>query len=101
RDELKKNNSEAVDVAAPVGCVGFALRLLRRHIGRGADYLSVHSHRDLAHFASREAEVHEVRLSLPVDQDIGGFQVTMHNALFVCMLESVANFDTEQRCFTA
>ena len=41
--QLKQNHAERVHVAAAVGRVGFAFRLLRRHVGRRAQHLAVQS----------------------------------------------------------
>ena len=75
--------------------MGFARGLLGRHVGRRAEQLAVHGDGDFARFAAGEAEVHEVRLVVAIDDDVGRLEVAVDDAVFVGMIEGVGDSRTE------
>ena len=79
----------------------FAFGLLGRHVGRRAEHLAVHRHRDFADFAAGQAEVHEVWLAVAVDHDVGRLEVAVDDALFVGMVQRVGDFGAELGRFAA
>ena len=63
-DHLVQNDPQAVDVALSVHLADLAPGLLRRHVSRGAQHLTLDRDDDLAGFALGQAEVHQVRLAV-------------------------------------
>ena len=80
---------------------GFAFGLFGRHVGGRAEDLAVHRHRHFARFAAGQAEVHEVRLAVAVDHDVGRLQVAMDDALLVGMVQRVGDLGAQLGRFAA
>ena len=76
-------NEEIFDRYLELHLMGFARGLLGRHIGRSAQEFAFHRHRDLARLALGQTEVHYVRFTLGVQDDIGWLEITMDNSIIV------------------
>ena len=100
-EELEQDDAERIHVAAAVGGVGFALGLFGRHVGGRAEDLAVHRDGDFAHFAAGQAEVHEVRLAVAIDHDVGRLQVAVDDALLVGMVQGIGDFRAQLGRFAA
>ena len=88
---LVEDHAEAVDVAAAVDAVAFALacsgsyRRACREPGRRSSWLH------LAGFALGEAEVHQPCVAVLVEHDVGGLDVAMDDAHFVRVLQRIGD----------
>ncbi len=80
RQHLVENDSQRPDVGALVN--GFALRLLRRHVGDGTHGRSLAGQLDLAG-ELRQAEVQDLHYPVGCDEHVGRLDVAVDNALLV------------------
>jgi hypothetical protein len=67
--------------------VRLAAGLLRTHVGWRPQQLSLDRQRDLAKIGARQAKIGDMRLALPVDQEIRRLQVAMVQVLVTEYLE--------------
>ena len=96
-EQLVEDDAEAVDVAAGVDRVRLAAGLLGRHVGRRAEHLAVGRHRRVVGVALGQAEVHEVRLAVGVEQDVRRLDVAVDDAERVRAAERVGDLGDEAR----
>ena len=84
-EQLVEDHAQAVDVAAGVGVVAAAGRLLRRHVRQRAQDAAVGGRRRLGLVGPlvqpRQAEVEHVRLAGVIDEDVARLQVAVADAL--------------------
>ena len=97
REQLIENHSQAVDVRAAVDAVRLALGLLRAHVRRRAEDLAVDGHRYVCGLPLGQAEVHQLRLTVFIEHDVGGLDVPMDNAHLVGVLQCVRDGGDELR----
>ncbi len=91
-----KDDAQGPDVSAAVEPMGFAADLFGGHEPRCArDFAPLQA---LKLFINREAEVADERFAAAVDQDVRGFQVAVHQAGLVGVVDGVAhpNQDLDQ-----
>ncbi len=88
RDDLVEDGPERVDVGVRPVLRRGAARLLGRHVGRRPEELA-HDRQPLAHvlLVAREAEVHELRDALRVDDDVVGLHVAVDDPVLVGVRE--------------
>jgi hypothetical protein len=91
RQQLIKDDPEAVQVGARVHLMRLPPRLLRRHVRRRAQHLAVEGHGNLFGLALCQAEVHEMRPALQIEQDVGRLDVAMNDAVLVGVRERLAD----------
>ncbi|HUI77606.1 MAG TPA: hypothetical protein VLY24_06805 [Bryobacteraceae bacterium] len=106
-----EHGTEGEDIAAPIEFL--APRLFRRHIGNGADggagagkVVDARSLGDLrvgkagaagGHFG--EAEIEDLGVAALADENVGGLNVAVNNALVVGGIERVGDFDGQGKKF--
>ena len=98
-EQLVEHDARAVNVGPDVDPVRLAARLLGRHVGRRAQHLPVLGHDGFLGLALGQAEVHQVRLALGIEQDVGGLDVAVDHAVAVGTVEGVANGRDQFRRF--
>src|SRR5205085_865606 len=74
--------------------------LFGRGIGGSAKELSFKRHRRQVQLTLGQAEVHEVRPAVRIEQDVGRLDVTMNDAVPVSVLQSVGNAGNQFRNVT-
>ena len=91
RYQFKQNDAERIQVRAPVRRMSFSARLFGRHIGGRPKHLSVKRDRNLANFPSGQTKIHEVRLPIAIDQNVGRLEVAVDHAAIMSVLKGVDN----------
>ncbi len=61
------------------------------HVGRCAEDVAVNRDRDFTGFALGETKVHDVRLAVVVNHDVGRFHIAVDDACFVRVVQGVGN----------
>ena len=91
RQQVVKDCAGGVNVAVRADNGGLGLRLFRRYEARGAKDLPACGQMRIEPLATRETEVGYPRLIEDVDQDVGGFKVTVQGAVFVSKVNRVGD----------
>jgi len=89
--QMVKDCADGINIAPRADGLGLGLRLLGRYVSRSAEDLPTGCQMRVELLAARQAEVGNPRLIEDVNQDVGGFQVTVDGAVFVGKVNRVGD----------
>src|SRR5439155_20269091 len=84
--QLIKDCAKSVNIRCARGLRLVTSGLLGRHVTRRSQYLQCSRDRALCFHQPRQPEVSQMRFALCVEQDIARLNVTMQNAVLVCVM---------------
>src|SRR5580704_12515206 len=88
--QLVKDNSETVNVAAGPGACHVSSRLLGAHIRRGPENLTIESQQDIT-TALGKTEVHQNGVPRLIEHDVCGLNVAMNHSPPVSVMQPRSN----------
>ena len=94
---LKQDDSQRVDIGTTIRLMRLALCQLGRHVGGRTQDLTVDRHRDLAGLATRQPKVRQLWLTMVIDQNILGFEIAMHHAGLMGVVQGIGNLGAQRR----
>jgi hypothetical protein len=93
RQPAIEDNAKGPDVGPSVEAISFSADLFRRHVReRASDFAPSHA---LDFFVDGKAEIANARVAMGVDENVGRFQVAMHQTRDVGIVDSVGHFDDD------
>ena len=97
-EQFVENRAESVDICGAADSCIVTDRLLGRHVtGRSHYLLRARDGAPMFHQPG-EAEISQVRFAVSVQQNISWLDVSMQNAVFVCVVHSAGDFRDEFCC---
>ncbi len=93
-EELEEDDPQRVDVAASIGAMPLAGRLLGRHVPRGPHDPALDGEGRLVRLAAGQAEIHDDRLASAVDHDVRRLEVAVDDAGLVGVVQARAILTT-------
>ena len=95
-ERFVKNGPERIDIAGNGELAGFAAGLFGRHVAGGADDRTGDGEIGFEVELTREAEVGDAWFALFIDEDVGGLEIAMEDALLMGVVNGLGNFPDER-----